>query len=350
MNKAQEPWREALLREASRVQDAIRSLNESGLQIVLVVDDEDALIGTITDGDVRRGILRGIGMNDAVTAILHREPMVLPPTMDRQTALQVMRLNGLHQLPVIDERRRVVGLHLWNMLDTPAARPNTMVVMAGGRGKRLYPHTKNCPKPMLPVGGKPMIEHIVERARGEGIGHFVFAIHYLGHIIEDHFGDGSRFDIDIDYLREERPLGTGGALGLMMRRPDSPFLVTNGDVLSDVRYGEILDFHIRHGAAATMAVRSHEWQHPFGVVHTDGVDITGFEEKPTVRSRINAGIYVLDPVALDQLVPDEHCDMPVLFERLQASAQRTIVYPMHEPWLDVGRPADLELARAAHEG
>jgi len=349
MNNTHEPWREALLREEASVQDAIRSLNGSGLQIVLVVDGDDALIGTITDGDVRRGILRGVGMDDAVATILNRDPMVLPPTMDRQAALQVMRSNSLHQLPVVDERRRVVDLHIWSMLETPSVRPNTIVVMAGGRGTRLYPHTENCPKPMLPVGGRPMIEHIVERARGEGFGRFVFAIHYLGHMIEDHFGDGSRFGVEIDYLREERPLGTGGALGLMVRRPDGPFVITNGDVLSDVRYGEILDFHTRHGATATMAVRSHEWQHPFGVVHTNGVDITGFEEKPTVRSRINAGIYVLDPKALNVLALDEHCDMPTLFERLQASANRTIVYPMHEPWLDVGRPADLELARAAHQ-
>ncbi|MFV0624703.1 nucleotidyltransferase family protein [Sphingomonas sp. ac-8] len=349
MNPPNKPWRDALLGETASVRDAIGSLNESGLQIVLVVDTNEALTGTITDGDVRRGILRGVGMDDPVSEILHREPMVLPPDMDRQTALQVMRSNGLHQLPVVDEQRRVIGLHLWNMLDTPPARPNTMVIMAGGRGTRLYPHTENCPKPMLPVGGKPMIEHIVERARAEGFERFVFAIHYLGHMLEEHFGDGSRFGVEIDYLREERPLGTGGALGLMKHRPEGPFVVTNGDVLSDVRYGEILDFHVRHNATATMAVRPHEWQHPFGVVHTEGVDITGFEEKPMVRSRINAGIYALDPSVLDHIAHGEHCDMPTLFERVQASSRRTIVYPMHEPWLDVGRPADLELARAAHE-
>ncbi len=349
MTATHDPWRDTLLSADASVRDAIRSLNESGLQIVLVVDANGALVGTITDGDVRRGILRGVGMDDPVSEILHRDPMVLPPNMDRQTALQVMRSNGLHQLPVIDDRRHVIGLHLWNMLDVPSTRPNTVVVMAGGRGTRLYPHTENCPKPMLPVGGKPMLEHIVERARAEGFQRFVFAIHYLGHMVEDHFGKGSNLDVSIDYLREEQPLGTGGALGLMTRRPEEPFIVTNGDVLSDVRYGEILDFHVRHGAAATMAVRPHEWQNPFGVVHTDGVDITGFEEKPTVRSRINAGIYVLDPTALELVTSGEHCDMPTLFERLQASARRTIVYPMHELWLDVGRPADLELARAAHE-
>lgn len=348
MSKASETWREALLAEDATLRDAIRSLDRSSQQIVLVIDSEGVLVGTITDGDIRRGLLRGIGMDDRLATVVHREPMVLPQGIDRHAALEVMRTNGLQQVPVVDEYRRVVDLHLWNTLDMPETRPNMMVVMAGGRGTRLHPHTENCPKPMLPIGGKPMLEHIIERARGEGFHHFVFAVHYLAHMIEDHFGDGSRFGVEIDYLREERPLGTGGALGLMTRRPDGPFVVTNGDVLSEVRYGEILEFHVHHGAAATMAVRPFEWQHPFGVVHTDGVDIISFEEKPVVRSRINAGIYALDPAALDVVAPDEHCDMPTLFERLQASACRTIVYPMHEPWLDVGRPADLERARETH--
>lgn len=348
MSAPNDLWRDAMLDEGATLQDAIRSLDRSSQQIVLVVDGDGALIGTVTDGDVRRGILRGVGMDDSLVAVVHRDPMVIPPGIDRHAALQLMRSNGVNQLPIVDERRRVVGLHLWNTIDTPETRPNTMVVMAGGRGTRLHPHTENCPKPMLPIGGKPMLEHIVERARDEGFRHFVFAVHYLAHMIEDHFGDGSRFDVAIDYLREQRPLGTGGALGLIARRPDAPFVVTNGDVLSEVRYAEILDFHVKHGAVATMAVRPYEWQHPFGVVHTDGVDITGFEEKPTVRNRINAGIYAFDPLALDAIASDEHCDMPTLFERLQASAHRTIVYPMHEPWLDVGRPADLERAREAH--
>ncbi len=348
MNTSREPWRDALLAENATLREAIRSLDRSSQQIVLVIDSEEVLVGTITDGDIRRGMLRGVGMDDALLTVVHRDPMVIPQGMDRQTALQLMRSNGLQQLPVVDDARRVVGLHLWNTVHAADARSNILVVMAGGRGTRLHPHTENCPKPMLPIGGKPMLEHIVERARAEGFRRFVFAVHYLAHMIEDHFGDGSRFDVAIDYLREEQPLGTGGALGLMTLRPDQPFVVTNGDVVSEVRYGEILDFHIRHGAAATMAVRPYEWQHPFGVVHTDGVDITGFEEKPTVRSRINAGIYALDPIALDAVAAGEHCDMPTLFARLQASSRRTIVYPTHEPWLDVGRPADLERARAAH--
>lgn len=341
-------WRIALLPAGATLQLAIRNLDETALQIALVVTPEGALLGTVTDGDIRRGLLRGLNLNSSIDAIMHREPLVVPPRLDRETVLQLMQANKIHQLPVVDQRRRVVGLHLWNEMMTPARRPNLMVIMAGGQGARLRPHTENCPKPLLPVGGKPMLEHIIERAKVEGFQRFVLAIYYLGQMIEDYFGDGSRWQVQIDYLREESPLGTAGAVSLLQPKPDAPFLVTNGDVLTDIHYGELLDFHVRHGAVATMAVRLHEWQHPFGVVHTKGVDIVGFEEKPIARSHINAGVYVLEPVALDVLSRSEHCDMPTLFGRLQDRAARTIVYPMHEPWLDVGRVADLERAQAEH--
>ena len=343
-----ESWRIALLPEDASLQQAIRCLDESGLQIAIVAQADDRMVGTLTDGDIRRGLLRGLTLTSPAHDIIHRDPLVVPPQWGRDTVLQLMQANKVHQLPVVDDQRRVVGLHLWGDLLAPAQRPNTMVVMAGGRGTRLLPHTEHCPKPLLPVGGKPMLEHIIERAKAEGFHRFVLAIHYLGYMIEDHFGSGTKWNVEIEYLREQAPLGTAGALSLLRRRPADPFLVTNGDVLTDIRYGELLDFHNRHRAAATMAVRLHEWQHPFGVVKTKGVDIIGFEEKPIARSHINAGIYVLAPQALDLLGKDEHCDMPTLFERLQQKAVRAIVYPMHEPWLDVGRPDDLQLARNAH--
>lgn len=349
MNGPAASWRDALLGEDATLQDAIRRLDESGLQIAIVVDADGRLIGTVTDGDIRRGLLRSVQLGDTIATVVHRDPLVVPPALDQGMVLELMQANKVHQLPIVDAHRQVVGLHIWDELYArPSARPNTMVVMAGGKGTRLLPHTENCPKPMLPVGGKPMLEHIILRASGEGFRHFTIALHYLGHMIEDHFGDGERWGVQIDYLRENQPLGTGGALSLLAPRPEHPFLVTNGDVLTDVRYSEILGFHERQDAAATMAVRSHEWQHPFGVVKTRGMDIIGFDEKPVFRSHVNAGIYVIDPSALDVLKPHEHCDMPTLFERLQAFARRTIVYPMHEPWLDVGRPADLEQARSDH--
>lgn len=340
------PWRDAMLPIHSTVQQAIANLDRSGLQIALVVSSDGLLFGTLTDGDIRRGLLRGLNLDSSIDSIVSREPLVVPPELRHDAVLQFMHANKIHQLPIVDEQRRVLGLHLLDELLAPSERPNLMVIVAGGKGSRLLPHTENCPKPMLLVSGKPMLQHIIERAKAEGFHRFVLAVHYLREVIEDYFGDGSRWEVQIDYLREESPLGTAGAIALLRPRPAVPFVVSNGDVLAEIRYGELLDFHCRHAAAATMAVRLHEWHHPFGVVRINGVDIVGFEEKPIARTHINAGIYVLDPAAMDALRAGEHCDIPTLFTRLQERGQRTIVYPMHEPWLDVGRADDLERARS----
>ena len=338
------PWRRALLPAGSTLQQAVRSLEESAMQISLVVGENNHLVGTITDGDIRRGLLRGLGLQSPIDSIIHREPLVAPPQMGREMVLQLMQANVIDALPVVDAGRRVLGLHLLNDLLVPSRRPNLMVIMAGGQGTRLRPHTENCPKPLLPVAGKPMLEHIIERAKAEGFERFIISLHDLGEMIVDHFGDGRQWQVEIEYVREASPLGTAGAIGLIEPRPELPFLVTNGDVLTDIRYGELLDFHLRHEAMATMAVRMHEWQHPFGVVRTDGVDIVGFDEKPIARTHINAGIYAFDPAAVEALNPNEPCDIPAMFARLRERGTRTIVYPMHEPWLDVGRAADYKAA------
>lgn len=349
MSVAENIWREAVLSPNSSIKQAITKLNETGLQIVLVLDAGDTLLGTLTDGDIRRGLLKGLTLDDAIAVAMRSNSLVVPPEMGRDMVLQLMKANRLRQLPVVDVDHKVVGLHLWDDIAIPSF-PNSIVIMAGGLGTRLRPHTESCPKPMLPVAGRPMLEHIIERAKAEGFAHFIIAVQYLGHIIEEYFGNGERFGVRIEYLRETAPLGTAGALSLMTPRPELPFLVTNGDVLSDIRYGELLDFHARHAAVATMAVRLHEWQHPFGVVQTQGVDIVGFEEKPVARTHINAGIYALSPEALDGMMANSRCDMPTLFEQLQTEGKRTVAYPMHEPWLDVGRPDDLNRANAENGG
>lgn len=345
MNSTEQIWRKAILTPQATIQQVISNLDQVAVKIVLVVNEAGELEGTISDGDIRRGLLKGLNLNSPITNVIHRNAFVVPPEMTREVVMQLMVANKIQQIPAVNEHRHVVGLHLWDEIATPPVRPNVMVIMAGGMGTRLRPHTENCPKPLLPVAGKPMLEHIIERAKLEGFSRFVLAIHYLGHMIEEHFGSGARLGVQIDYLREQSPLGTAGALGLLNPRPDAAFVVTNGDVITDIRYGELLDFHLRHNAAATMAVRVHEWQHPFGVVQTDGINIVGFEEKPIARSHINAGVYALSPEVLAALKAHERCDMPTLFERLQALAQRTLAYPMHEPWLDVGRPSDYETAQ-----
>lgn len=345
MNSSEQFWRRAILPVNATIGQAIRNLDQVAIKIVLVANEAGVLEGTISDGDIRRGLLKGLDLNSPINSVIHRNALVVPPELGRELVMQLMVANKIHQIPVVDEQRHVVGLHLWDEIAAPPTRPNLMVIMAGGMGTRLRPHTENCPKPLLSVAGKPMLEHIIERAKLEGFNRFVLAIHYLGHMIEAYFGNGERLNVQLDYLREQSPLGTAGALGLLNPIPDAPFVVTNGDVITDIRYGELLDFHTRHAATATMAVRIHEWQHPFGVVQTQGVEIIGFEEKPIARSHINAGVYALDPVALSVLSANAHCDMPTLFERLQEKARRTVAYPMHEPWLDVGRPDDLITAR-----
>jgi dTDP-glucose pyrophosphorylase len=337
-------WRDVLLPASAPILKAIEVLDRTGLQIVLVVTADQRLLGTLTDGDIRRALLRNTTMQTPIETMMATNPMVAPEELDQATARQIMKSNRILQLPVVDSEQRVVGLHLWDQLERPSLRDNLVVIMAGGRGERLRPYTEDCPKPMLPVAGKPILEHIIERACTQGFVNFVLAVHYLGQQIEDYFGDGSKWNIHIDYLRENSPLGTAGALSLLTSQPTLPMVVTNGDVLTDIHYGELLDFHRRHQAVATMAVRQHEWQHPFGVVHTEGVEIIGMEEKPVHRTHVNTGIYVLAPEALGLLAPNAPCDMPTLFQRLQANGQRTIAYPMHEPWLDVGRLDDLPRA------
>lgn len=344
MSASEKIWRQAILPTNTTIGQAIRNLDQIAIKIILVTNETGMLEGTISDGDIRRGLLKGLNLNSPITSVIHRNALVVPPELAREQVMQLMVANKIQQIPVVNEQHHVVGLHLWDEITTPPTRSNLMVIMAGGMGTRLRPHTENCPKPLLPIAGKPMMEHIIDRAKLEGFNHFVLAIHYLGHMIEAHFGNGEHLGVKIDYLREDSPLGTAGALGLLSPLPNAPFVVTNGDVITDIRYGELLDFHTRHGATATMAVRVFEWQHPFGVVQTQGVEIVGFEEKPIARSHINAGVYALDPSALSVLTADEHCDMPTLFERLQTQGKLTVAYPMHEPWLDVGRPDDLKQA------
>jgi dTDP-glucose pyrophosphorylase len=339
-------WKKTLLPLKSTIKDAVVSLGASGYKIILVIEG-DKLVGTITDGDIRRGLLKGLDLNQEIESIIHRDAVVVPPNLDKSIALQIMKANKITQLPVVDEYHRILGLHLWNELETEDQNPipNTFVIMAGGKGERLRPYTENCPKPMVPVAGKPMMEHIIERAKRNGFRNFLIATHYLGYMIEDYFKDGNAWDISIDYIREATPIGTAGALGLIKKQFEDPIVVTNGDVLTDINYNDVLRFHFRHGASGTMVVRSYEWQHPYGVVNMTGLEISGFEEKPIQKSHVNAGIYILSPEASQLIKPNEYLDMPTLFSRLKSDNRKIIAFPMHEPWIDVGRPVDLDVAQ-----
>lgn len=337
-------WMRARISPNSTLRDAATNLSESSLRICLVVNELNRLIGTVTDGDIRRGLLRGLKLDGCVVEVMNRSPLVVPPGISQVALRQMMAINKIFQFPEVGTNGEILDLHCIDELENRKPLDALMIIMAGGKGTRLLPYTEACPKPMLKVKGKPMMAHILDHARSEGFSRIIISLNYLGDLVEGYFGDGRRFGLKLSYLRETQPLGTAGALSLLSQHPDNPFVVTNGDVLTDIRYADILNFHGRYKADATMAVRLHEWQHPFGVVEMDGLDIVGFEEKPVARSYINAGVYVLSPSCLSHLVKDEQCDMPELFERVRQSGGKVIAYPMHETWLDVGRHQELLLA------
>jgi len=344
LNKSKQFWQKSILNFDSSIQQAISNLNSSGLKIVLVVNDKNEFIGTISDGDIRRGLLANLNINDEIKNIIHYEALVVSPEFTEESALRLMEINQIFQIPIINNQKNIVGLFLRDRMAVESERNNIMVIMAGGAGKRLLPHTENCPKPMLQVSGKPILEHIIERAKSEGFRHFVLSINYLGEMIKSYFGNGEKMGVNIDYICEKKPLGTAGALSLLNLKTEEPFIVSNGDVITDIRYGELLDFHVKNNSTATMAVNLYEWKNPYGVVGLDGIKITGFDEKPINRTHINAGVYALSKNSLSFLKKNSHCDMPKLFEELMVSSEKVIAYPMHEPWLDVGNSVDLNKA------
>jgi dTDP-glucose pyrophosphorylase len=329
-------WKKALLHPSALIKDAIQVLSEASLRIVLIVDENLTLIGTITDGDIRRGLLKGLAIDSVISDVINQKPIVVPQGFPRAEVLRIMGANKLFQIPVVGEDRRLVDLHLWDELSSPTSRDNTILIMAGGKGTRLLPKTEKTPKPMLRLGGKPILEHIIERAKSEGFSRFILAIHHLGEVIEEYFGDGKSLGVKISYVKEKTPLGTAGALSLIEPKPSEPIIVTNGDVLTDFRYGDLLDFHVQNNANATMAVQVNETKIPYGVVQTKGVLITGFEEKPTQAFLINAGVYVIEPACLVFLKKGRETNMPDLFETLIGHNLSTLAYLIHESWIDIG--------------
>ena len=336
-----EPWKSTLLPPKALIKDAIFSLSSSSLKIVLIVDSDMNLIGSVTDGDIRRGLARGLTLDSSIAEIWNSKPAVVNENPTKAEVLRIMSENRVDQLPVVDASGKLVGLRTRELIESPIPRENLMVIMAGGKGTRLLPRTQNTPKPMLTIGGKPILEHIINRAKKDGFQNFVLAIHHLGDLIQEYFGNGDSLGVRISYTSESQPLGTAGALSMINPKPSSPILVSNGDIMTDVNYGDILEFHIKYEAMATMAVQIHESQFPFGVVGTHGLEITSYLEKPLERKLINAGIYVLNPEVVNLLTKNTEMHMPALFEMARENKLKTIAYPLHEKWLDLGSPNDL---------
>jgi dTDP-glucose pyrophosphorylase len=334
-------WQRAAIGRDTTVLDAISHLDKTCLQICLVVDDQHKLLGTVTDGDIRRGLLNGVGLNQNIDEIMEKNPIVEHVGINHQKIISSMSHNHLRHLPLVSENGEIHGLYLARYGNVTESKCNSLVIMAGGLGERLLPLTKECPKPMIKVAGKPILQHLVERAVNCGFIDITISVNYLKEQIIEYFGDGSKFGAFINYLEEDQRLGTAGALSLINKIPQSPFLVSNGDLISGVDFETMIKFHTENQAQITIAVRMHEIQNPFGVLYLDGHNVVKIEEKPIYRSFVNAGIYVFNPEILSHFNDATHCDMPDLIQRAREAGNKVVAFPLHEDWNDVGNIDDL---------
>lgn len=339
-------WEATLVGPDTTMESAIATLDRVALRIVMVVDAERHLLGVVTDGDVRRALLRHVPLTTPVSDIMCTTPRTATQDWSREQILAVMDRHKFIQLPVVDAENRVVGLETLHGLLQRGKLDNPVFLMAGGFGTRLRPLTQDCPKPMLKVGEKPILELILESFINAGFHRFFISTHYMPEMIRQYFGDGSRWGVSIEYVHEAAPLGTGGALGLLPHdRIDLPLFMMNGDLLTTLNFRSLLDFHQEQQGVATMCVYEYEYTVPYGVIESDGRRITSIIEKPVQQFFINAGIYLLSPELVRSVQPGTRIDMPTLLERQIVAGREISMFPIHEYWLDIGRMEDFQRAQ-----
>ena len=332
------------LRPDTTIREALRIIDTGAAKIALVTDEERKLLGTVTDGDIRRAILGGKSLDDTIEGVYYEDPVVVSADTGKEAIVNLCTAKKIYQIPVIDDKGRVIRVAMLDEILKPERYPNKVVLMVGGLGTRLRPLTETTPKPLLHVGGKPILQTIVERFASYGFTDIVMCVNYKAEMIREHFGDGSRFGVRIEYVTEPKRMGTAGALSLLPERPEEPFFVMNGDLLTSVNFENMLQYHIQNEAKASMCVREYDLQVPYGVVHIEKGMIRAIEEKPVHRFFVSAGIYMLDPSCLDLIPKGEYYDMPSLFEELIARDEKAVSFPLREYWLDIGRMEEYERA------
>lgn len=337
-------WKEILINADTSILSSLEIIDKGALQIALVVDTENKLHGTVTDGDIRRGILRGVSLESPVRLVMQSSPITANVNESKETILSKMKLRGLRHIPVLDNNGCVLKIELLEQLIQSRKKNNWVVLMAGGLGSRLSPMTDDCPKPLLKVGTKPILETILDNFIDYGFHRFYLSVNYRADMIRDYFGDGSKWGVEIRYIHENTRLGTAGALSLIDGVPTDPIIVMNGDLLTKVNFQQLIEFHTDTNAQATMCVREYEYQVPYGVVEVDNHRLMRIVEKPIQQFFVNGGIYVLNPEVL-RLVPKmEFFDMPNLFDEAIAKRMETSVFPIREYWIDIGRMDDFNRA------
>jgi dTDP-glucose pyrophosphorylase len=335
---------EIKLSPSATIREALRVIDQGAMKIALIVDPDDRLIGTLTDGDIRRGILRGLNLDDPIESVYFRNPTTVSTSDSKEKIIELAISKRIYQIPVIDAQGRVVRLAEIDHLIRKEKHPNTVVLMAGGLGTRLLPLTADTPKPMLPVGGKPILETVISQFIKHGYSKFIISLNYKGDSIKNHFGDGSQMGAEITYLQEEQRMGTAGSLGLLPKFPKDPFFVMNADILTRVDFESLMDFHIMNGASATMCIREFGMEVPYGVVRLNRDTIVSIEEKPVQQFYVNAGIYVLEPKVLELIPKGQPLDMTSLFEKTVEKGWSTLSFPIREYWMDIGKHEDFDRA------
>ena len=328
----------------STIKDALQTINNGGLQIAIVVDENDSLVGTVTDGDIRRGLLNGLDLNSSVSLVVHKSPSIASVGDTKESILKIALAKKLHKIPLIDELGKLVGIEDIEDIIKPASKTNKVILMVGGLGTRLRPLTQDTPKPMLKVGNKPILQTIVEKFAEYGFVNITMCVNFNADIIKDYFGDGKEFGVNIDYILEQKRMGTAGALSLLKERPNEPFFVMNGDLLTNVNFEHILNYHTLNKATATMCVREYDYEVPYGVVKMNDNKIVEISEKPVQKFFVSAGIYMLSPEILDLIPQNEFYDMPTLFEKAISKGKNVISFPIHEYWIDIGRLEEYQKA------
>jgi len=337
-------WKDVLITPDTPVAKAIEIIDQAGLQIALVINDKGQLLGTVTDGDIRRAILKHLSLGEPVKKIMNADPRFIYLNQPREEAVKLIKDSKVRQIPVLDEERCVAGLEIAEELLNPSPRANWVILMAGGIGSRLKPLTSSCPKPLLKVGPKPVLETILESFIEQGFRHFYISVNYKAEMIIEHFGDGSRWAVDIRYLHENQRLGTAGAVSLLPATPTEPLLLMNGDILTKINFGQLLDFHKKNLTEATICIREQYSQIPYGVVKIHKNRLLQIDEKPIQRFFINAGLYVLNPEVMNHIPADSYFDIPDLLKALLHKGKEITVFPIREYWIDIGRFDDLERA------
>ena len=340
-----------LVTPKSSIREVMACIDRNAKGIALVVDERRHLIDTVTDGDIRRAILAGMDLEKPVSELLARKagspyakPVTAPVGTEQATLLQLMRERSVRHIPLLDDVGRVVDLVTLDELLPDQVLPVQAVIMAGGFGKRLRPFTEETPKPMLSVGGRPLMERIIGQLREAGIKQINVTTHYKPETIVSYFGDGNKFGVKLNYVNEDQPLGTAGALGLM-EKPDNPLLVINGDILTQMNFRAMLAYHQEHKADLTVAVRKYDLRVPYGVIDNDGPFVRKLVEKPSLSLFVNAGIYLLEPSVYHYVPKGQHFDMTDLIQRLLQEKRPVASFPIVEYWLDIGQPADYDQAQ-----